>query len=114
MTATTTEEVSGSTAITLVVVPLQVEVTLTISPLTANAGQTVSFTATVTPATVVGTSYFWDFGDAASSTATTTGRTTTFAYQNADKGLTRTVTVTVTTAPSGVIVQTQGLVTINP
>ena len=114
VTAVTSEGVSGSTQITLIVVPLQIEVTLSITPLIANAGQTVSFTATVTPATVVVTKYEWDFGDAGGGTATTTGRTTTFAYGTADKGLTRTVTVTVTTAPSGVTVQTQGLITINP
>ena len=114
VTAVTVEGVSGSSQLTLLVVPLQVEITLIISPLTANAGQTVSFTATVTPATVVVTNYLWDFGDAAGTTSNTSGRTTTFAYQNADKGLTRTVTVTATTAPSGVTVQTQGIVTINP
>ncbi len=114
VTATTTEGVAGSTQISLIVVPLQVEVTLTISPLTANALQTVAFTATVTPATVVVTNYFWEFGDAANTTANTTGRTTAFSYQNADKGFARTVTVTVTTAPNGVTVQTQGVVNINP
>ena len=114
VTATTTEGVTGSTQITLIVVPLQVEVTLAISPLTANALQTVSFTATVTPATVVVTNYAWDFGDAAGTKSNTTGRTTTHSYQNADKGLTRTVTVEVTTAPNGDKFSTQGVVTINP
>ena len=114
VTVTTVEGVSGSTQITLIVVPLQIEVALTISPSTANAGQTVSFTATVTPASVVVTNYFWEFGDAAGNSVNTIGRTTSFEYLDADKGFTRTVTVTVTTAPSGVTVQTQGLVTINP
>ena len=114
VTVTTTEGVTGSTQITLIVVPLQVEVTLAISPLTASAGQTVSFTATVTPATVVVTNYFWEFGNVAADTANTIGRTTTFAYLDADKGSTRTVTVTVTTAPNGVTVKTTGLITINP
>ena len=114
VTVTTVEEVRGSTQITVIVVPLQIGVTLTISPLTASALQTVSFTATVTPATVVVTNYFWDFGDDAGSTSNTTGRTTTFAYQDADKGSTRTVTVEITTAPNGDKFKTQGLVTINP
>ena len=114
VTVTTVEGVSGSTQITLIVVPLQIEVALTISPATANAGQMVSFTATVTPASVVVTNYFWEFGDAAGNSVNTIGRTTTFQYLDADKGFIWTVTVTVTTAPSGVTVQTQGLVTINP
>ena len=113
VTAVTVDGVSGSTQMTLIVVPLQIEVTLGINPLTANAGQTVSFTATVTPATVVIVRYDWAFGDAAGSTSSTTGRTTTFAYQNADKGFTRTVTVTAV-AFDGTTTQTQGLVTINP
>ena len=62
VTAFTSEGVSGSSQISVIVVPLQVEITLIISPLTANAGQTVLFTATVTPATVVVTNYLWDFG----------------------------------------------------
>jgi len=113
VTVTTTEGVTGSTQITLIVVPLQVEVTLAISPLTANALQTVSFTATVTPATVVVTNFAWDFGDAAGTKSNTTGRTTTHSFQNADKGLTRTVTVEITTAPNGDKFTTQGVVTIN-
>ena len=114
VTATTTTGVSGSTQITLIVVPLQVEVTLSISPLIASTGQTVSFTATVTPATVVVTNYFWEFGNVATDTANTAGRTTTFAYKDADKGSTRTVSVEITTAPNGDKFKTQGLVTISP
>ena len=114
VTVTTIEGATGSTQITLIIVPLQVEVTLAISPLTANALQTVSFTATVTPATVVVTNYAWDFGDAAGTTSNTSGRTTTHSYQNADKGLTRTVTVEITTTPNGDKFSTQGVVTINP
>ena len=108
----TTEEGTGSTQITLVVVPLQIEVTLTISPLTANSGQPVTFTATVTPASVVITRYDWDFGNIDGDTTSTTGRTTTFAYKDNDKG--KTLTVTVTAVSSSASTQTQGLVTINP
>ncbi len=110
VTVTTVEGVSGSTQITLLVVPLQISITLTVSPLTANVGQTVSFTATVLPATVVITSYLWEFGDG--NTLTTTGRTTSHAYGSASSGLTLTVTVTAT-AFDGTTVQTQALVTVN-
>ena len=113
VTATATEGVTGSTQIVVIIVPLQIEVTLTISPLTASAGQTVSFTATVTPATVVVTNYFWEFGNVAANTANTLGRTTTFAYLDADKGSTRTVSVEITTASNGDKFKTQGLVTIS-
>ena len=109
VTATTAEGTSGSTAITLIVVPLQIEVALAVSPLTATVGQTVSFTATVTPATVVIVRYDWEFGDG--STLSTTSRTTTHAY-----GLpvgTKTVTVTAV-GFDGTTTQTQGLVTIIP
>ena len=113
VTATTVEGVSGSSQLTLIVVPLVIEVTLNINPLTANSGQPVTFTATVTPGTVVITRYDWIFGDAGGSTASTTGRTTTFAYGVLDKGTTRTVTVTAV-AFDGTTTQTQGLVNINP
>ena len=103
----------GSTQTTVIVIPLQIEVTLTVNPLTANAGQRVTFTATVSPATVVIVRYDWDFGDAGGNTASTTGRTTTFAYGAMDKGTTRTVTVTAV-AFDGTTVSTQGLVSINP
>ena len=94
VTATTTEGVTGSTQIVVIIVPLQIEVTLTISPLTASAGQTVSFTATVTPATVVATNYFWEFGNVAANTANTLGRTTTFAYLDAGKESTSVLSLT--------------------
>lgn len=113
VTATTVEGVRGSSQLTLIVVPLVIEVTLNINPLTANAGQPVTFTATVNPGTVVTTRYDWIFGDDGGSTASTTGRTTTFAYGVLDKGFTRTVTVTAV-AFDGTTTQTQGLVNINP
>jgi PKD repeat protein len=113
VTATTVEGVSGSSQLTLIVVPLVIEVTLNINPVTANSGQPVTFTATVSPGTVVITRYDWIFGDAGGSTASTTGRTTTFAYGVLDKGTTRTVTVTAV-AFDGTTAQTQGLVNINP
>jgi len=74
----------------MIVVPLVIEVTLNINPLTANSGQPVTFTATVSPGTVVITRYDWIFGDASGSTASSTGCTTTFAYGVLDKGFTRT------------------------
>ena len=53
VTATTTEGVTDSTQITLIVLPLQVEILLTASTINPSAGFPVTFTATVTPATVV-------------------------------------------------------------
>ncbi len=113
VTATTVEGVSGSSQVTLIVVPLVIQITLTINPLTAISGAPVTFTATVSPGTVVIVRYDWIFGDAAGNIASTTGRTTTFAYGVLDKGFTRTVTVTAV-AFDGTSTQTQGLVNINP
>ena len=87
--------------------------TLAIAPVVADAGQAVTLTATVSPATVVIIRYEWDFGDAGENAASTTGATTTFAYGAADRGSTRTVTVT-TVAFDGTSASTQGLVSINP
>lgn len=53
----------------------------------------VTFTATVTPNTVLVEEYFWDFGDG--TTRTTDGPATSHTYTAASSGQTRTVTVTV-------------------
>ncbi len=108
VTATTVEGVSGSTQLTLIVVPLQIEITLNISPLNPSSGATVLFTATVTPATVVITRYDWDFGD--TTTLSTSGRSTSHAYV-APTGTSFTATVTAV-AFDGTTTQTQGVVTI--
>ena len=113
VTALSVEGDRGTTQTTVLVVPLQIELTLTVNPLTANVAQPVTFTATVLPATVVVVRYDWDFGDVGGNTASTTGRTTSFAYGPANRGSTVTVTVTAV-AFDGTTVSTQGLVSINP
>ena len=111
VTVTTVEGVTGSTQISLIVVPPQIEVTLTVSPQSAPVGTPVTFSARVTPLTTVITKYVWTFGDAANTTVTTTSRTTTFpGYALTDVG-TRTATVTVTAA-NGDIAVTSALVTV--
>ena len=97
----------------MIVAPPQLAVTLAIDPVVADTDQPVTFTATVSPATAVVVRYEWDFGDAGGNTASTTSTTTTFAYGAADRGSTRTVTVTAV-AFDGTSASTQGLVSINP
>ena len=110
VTAVTSEGVSGSTQITLIVVPLQVEVALTVSPSTANIDQDVLFTATVTPASVVVAKYDWDFGD--TTDLLNGGRVTTHKYGAAG---TFTVKVTVTLVDTTLgTVDTQAVVTVRP
>ena len=103
----------GTSQATVVVAPPRLEVTLAIDPLVAAAGQRVTFTVTVSPETAAIVRYEWDFGDAGENTATTTGRTTRFAYGADDRGETRTVTVTAV-AFDGAEVSTEGLVSIRP
>ena len=95
VTAVTPEGVRGSTQITLVVVPLQIQIAITVSPLSAAINQPVSFTATVTPASVVVTQYDWDFGDG--SLLPNGGRVTSHPYSVAGTYI---VEVTVTLADS--------------
>ena len=109
VTATTTEGVTGTTQITLVVVPLQIEIALNVSPSSPIVLQDVTFTATVTPATVVITSYLWDFGDG-SATITTSGRSTVHPYA-VEGAYTAKVTAV---AFDGTSVSTQALVTVRP
>ena len=78
VTATTPEGVSGSTAITLIVVPVQIAITLTPSPPNPFTNSAVTFTAVVTPSTAVATSYFWEFGDVGTTSTTTSGNSTIF------------------------------------
>jgi hypothetical protein len=62
---------------------------------TTNVGlTTVNFTATVTPATAVVTSYVWNFGDGSPPRTTSSNQT---VHQYNDDNVTKIVTVTVTT-----------------
>ena len=107
VTATTTEGVSGSTQITLIVLPLQVEILLTASPVNPSAGFPVTFTATVTPATVVVTRYDWLFGDG-TPLLVNGGRTVVHAFAAAATSFTIKVTATLA---DGSTVETQTVVT---
>ena len=77
----------GTSQTTVIVAPAQLAMTLAVDPIVADAGQPVTFTATVSPATAVIVRYEWDFGDAAGSTASTTSPSTTLAYGDADRGV---------------------------
>ena len=103
----------GTSQTTVVVAPPRLAVTLAVDPAAADAGQAVTLTATVSPEAAVIVRYEWSFGDAGGNTADTTGPTTTFPYAAADRGSTRTVTVTAVAA-DGTSASTQGLVSINP
>ena len=107
VTVTTTEGVTGSTQITLIVVPLQVEILLTASPVNPSAGFPVTFTATVTPATVVVTRYDWLFGDG-TPLLVNGGRTVVHAFAAAATSFTVKVTATLS---DGSTVETQTVVT---
>lgn len=108
VTATNTDGDTGSTQTVLVVAPLQVNVNVTVSTLTPKVGQTVTFTATVSPSTVIVTRYDWFFGDGTSTP--NGGSTTSHQYAAAAVG-DRLVRVDVTLA-DGSIVSTQILVTV--
>jgi len=113
VTVVSVEDDRGTSQTTVLVAPSQLAVTLAVDPVAADAGQPVTFTATVSPADAVIVRYEWSFGDAGENTANTTSPTTTFAYADADRGATRTVTVTAV-AFDDTSVSTQGLVSINP
>ena len=113
VTVVSVEDDRGASQTTVLVAQPQLAVTLAVDPVVADAGQPVTFTATVSPATAVILRYEWSFGDAGENTANTTSPTTTFAYADADRGATRTVTVTAV-AFDDTSVSTQGLVSINP
>ena len=103
-----TDGISGSTQIRLVVAELQVEISLEVSPPNPSVGQPVTFTATVTPPTVVVQRYDWLFGDG--NSLDNGGRTTIHSY-----GSTGAFTVRVTaTLSDGSTVTTQALVTVQP
>ena len=106
VTVTTVEGVTGSTQITLIVVPLQVEILLTVSPANPTTGVPVTFTATVTPATVVVTQYDWVFGDG--DTLLDGGRVTIHPYAAVG---TFTAKVTATLADTSTV-DTQAVVTV--
>lgn len=102
ITATATGDGEASSASTAVVVnprqPLAVSLTATPSATTSAAGNTTTFTATVTPATGGADtveSYTWDFGDGTS--ATTSGNATSHVYERTLTPTRRTATVTVRT-----------------
>ena len=113
VTVVSVEDDRGTSQTTVLVAPSQLAVTLAVDPVAADAGQPVTFTATVSPADAVIVRYEWSFGDAGENAANTTSPTTTFAYADADRGSTRTVTVTAV-AFDDTSVSTQGLVSINP
>ena len=62
----------GTSQTTLIVAPPRLAVTLVVAPVVADAGQPITFTATVSPATAVIVRYEWSFGDAGENTADTT------------------------------------------
>jgi PKD repeat protein len=110
VTAVTTEGVSGSTQLTLLVVPLQISITVTASTLRPAVGDNVNFTATVSPPTVVISGYVWQFGDGNQST-TSGGTTSTTSHAYGSLGA-KTVTVTATRAVVGTTVQSQIVITV--
>ena len=80
VTVTNTDGDTGSSQIALVVVPLQVIIDLSASPQSPVILQNVTFTATVSPSSVIVTNYDWFFGDGPPETVLLDGgRTTTFA-----------------------------------
>jgi len=93
LTDTLGERTSASTVVVVLPQP-PLGATIGFTKSGALPSVTVSFTATVTPATATVTSYFWDFGNGASQT--TTANTTVQTY-NAAGTFTVRVTVTTTT-----------------
>ena len=91
------EQVTVSTSV--VVNPaVPINVTLSVTPVSATVDEAVVFTATVTGSTVPIAIYAWDFGDA--STVTTTGNQVTHVYSSAGT-VTVKLTVTNTDGVSG-------------
>lgn len=107
VTVTNTDGVSGSSQLSLVVVPFQLVITLTANPSSPIVGQDVFFTATVTPRTVVVDDYDWVFGDGATLN---TGANNTTQHGYTAMGA-FTVTVTATTSDNETVA-TSALVTV--
>ena len=110
VTATNTDNVTGSTQITLVVAPLQVNVVINAAPQSPALNQVVTFTATVTPSTAIVTNYDWFFGDTPETVLRNGGRTTTKSYAAAGDKVVR-VEVTLV---DGSIESSQTVVTVRP
>ena len=118
LTVTTVEGVTGSTQISLVVSPSVFSVALTFSPSSPSSGSGVTFTATVSPSTLVIDRYDWNFGDAApppAVDATGSSNTIPHTYTIAGPGSqTFTVQVTAFKAIDGTSTSTQVNVTVQP
>ena len=108
---TVDEVVTGSTQTSIVVAPQQIVITMTASPTSPTTSSAVTFTATVSPPTVVVTSYLWEFGDASSTTLTTTSNSTIFPGYGVTWDKTAKVTATLF---DGSTVTTSVLVTVTP
>jgi PKD repeat protein len=99
VTVTDTANQTTSGAIVISVQPsAPVNVTLDFSPAAPSVNQSVTFTATVTPATVTPEKFDWEFGDG--TTRTTTGNETIKAYTSAGTKKAK-VTVTATDGSKG-------------
>ena len=79
VTATNTDGDTGSTQIALVVVPIQFTVRLEASPTAPKVGDTVTFIATVSPATVLIDHYEWLFDGVAQPDTSSGFNSTSFA-----------------------------------
>jgi PKD repeat protein len=93
VTATTVEGVSGSSQLSMIVLPaVPLNVNISASPTTGTVDEVVVFTAAVSGSTVPIAQFVWTFGDG--TTATTSGTSVSHVYTSAG---TRTINVTATT-----------------
>ena len=118
VTVTTVEGDVGATVIELVIEPSVFSVNLTFSPSSPSSGSGVTFTATVSPSTLVIDRYDWNFGDAAPPPAVdVTGSSNTIQHTYTIMGPgseTFTVQVTAFKAIDGTSTSSQVNVTIQP
>ena len=116
VTATTTEGVTGSTQITLVVEPSVFSVNLTFSPSTPTKATLVTFTALVAPSTTLIDRYEWEFDDG-TALVTTGSNTTTHTFAGCCAGPapeTFIVKVTAFKSVGGTSTESEVAITVDP